>query len=234
VDTKIYGHRGSMGICPQNTLFSFKTAIEQGADGIEFDVHLSKDGVPMVIHDETLEGTTNGTGFVKDHTASDLQSLDAGSGEKIPTLKEVLQLLDGTSVELNIELKTIPLLYTGIEEKVLSVVREFGAKRKIVYSSFHLPTLLRLKAADSAADIAWLLAFAFPLPHPADCIEALNLEAIHLEVSMFLANPNHYAEVCDKLRIWTVNNPEDVKTLVNYGVAAIITDYPDRILSAMQ
>ena len=229
--TKIYGHRGSSGICPENTLLSFRTAIEQGADGIELDVHLTKDGIPIVIHDEMLERTTNGAGFVKNFTVNELQAFDAGNGETIPTLREVLHLLDGTSVELNIELKTTLLLYEGIEEKVLSVVQKFGAGRKVVYSSFHLPTLLRLKATDNTANIAWLLEMGFPLPHPADCIETLNLEALHLGANMFMANPEHYSEVSDKIRIWTVNNPADAQALAAFGVAAIITDYPDRILA---
>ena len=225
--TKIYGHRGSAGICPENTLLSFKTALEQGADGIELDVHLSKDGVPMVIHDETLERTTNGKGFVKDFTSDELQAFDAGRGEKIPTLKDVLKLLDGTSAELNIELKTIPILYADIEEKILDVVKKFGAERRVVYSSFHLPTLFRIKKANSDAQIAWLLEIGFPLPHPADCLQTLNLDALHLGKKMFLANPENYSQIFDKIRIWTVNNSDDADLIKSLGVAAIITDFPD-------
>jgi len=181
----------------------------------------------MVIHDETLERTTDGTGFVKDFTASELQALDAGNGEKIPTLTEVMQLISGTTTELNIELKTMRFLYADIEEKVLSVVREFNAEDRVVYSSFHLPTILRFKSVDSNARIAWLLEMGFPLPHPADCIKTLKLDALHLGQNMFLAYPNHYVQVYDRIRVWTVNRPEDAQTLINLGVAAIITDYPD-------
>ena len=227
MNTLIYGHRGSKGICPENTLLSFKTAIKQGADGIELDVHLSKDGIPMVIHDETLERTTNGTGLVKDLTASQLQALDAGNGEKIPTINDVMYLLKEMPAELNIELKTTHFLYEGIEEKILSVVKSFGAEDKVVYSSFHLPTLLRLKTIESNAKIAWLLDTNFPLPHPIDLIETLDLDALHLGRDMFFANPQHYAQVYNKLRIWTVNNKDDIQTLLKLGVAAIITDYPD-------
>ncbi|MCL2200651.1 MAG: glycerophosphodiester phosphodiesterase [Oscillospiraceae bacterium] len=225
--TKIYGHRGSSGVCPENTMLSFKTALEQGADGIELDVQLSKDGVPVVIHDETLERTTNGTGFVKDFTATQLQTLNAGQSEKIPTLEDVLHLIAGTSAELNIELKTVPFLYTDIEEKVLSTVHKAGAENMVIYSSFHLPTLLRLKSICSNARIAWLLAMGFPLPHPADCIETLSLDALHLEKKMLLANPTHYAQVYDKIRVWTVNNSDETESLINFGVAAVITDYPE-------
>jgi len=230
---KIYGHRGNMGHFPQNTLLSFEKAIEQGAHGIELDVHLSKDGEVVVIHDESLERTTNGTGFVKDFTLIELKQLDAGHGQTIPTLKEVYSFLRSTEAELNIELKTHIFNYEGIEEKVLSITKAHSEGRKVVYSSFHLPTILRIKALDASANIAWLLHNTL-LSHPAQYIQALGLEALHLEKDMLLSNPEHYKDVYEKLRIWTVNNAQDVTTLLQLGVGAIISDFPGEMLKTCE
>ena len=230
VNMKIYGHRGSMGKYPQNTLLSFQKAIEQGADGIEIDIHLSKDGEVVVIHDETLEGTTNGSGYVKDHSLEELKRLDAGLGQQIPTLSDVFKLLSGTNTELNIELKTYKIRYEGIEEKALFLAKEHGEGRKIVYSSFHLPTILRIKRLDNSADIAWLMGSPF-LSHPQDYIQTLELDALHLWKDMVLNNPDHYRGVCDKLRIWTVNDEDEMKKLIDLGVGAIITDFPDKAVA---
>lgn len=217
--TKIYAHRGSSGKYPENTMLAFEKAIEEGAEGIEIDVHLSKDGEVVIIHDETLNKTTEGTGLVKEHTLAELKKL------RVPSLVELLELMKGTDLELNIEHKTYLINYPQIEEKVLAIVKEHGAGRKVVHSSFHLPTVLRVKKLDPAADIAWLLS-KFPIPHPADYIKTLGLEALHMDKDAVLERPEHFKGVYDKLRVWTVNNDEEKKTLIGLGVAAIITDYP--------
>jgi len=229
--TKIYGHRGASGNYPENTMLSFQKALEQGADGLELDVHPTKDGEIVVIHDETLERTTNGKGFVKDTTLAELKKLDAGLGQEIPTLTEVLQLLSGTDTEINIELKTYLLNYSGIENQVLSTVKQHGQGTKVVYSSFHLPTLLRLKKLDSSTNIAWLLGGQFPLPHPDDYINELGLEALHLGKDMLLARPEHYSDIFEKIRVWTVNDEAEIKKFLELGVGAIVTDFTERAVS---
>ena len=228
MQTKIYGHRGSMGDYPENTLLSFKKALEAGAHGIELDIHLSKDGHVVVIHDETLDRTTNGTGRVKDHTLAQLKTLDAGQGETIPTLVEVLELLKITPAELNIEHKTDQDLYPGMEEKTLNLVDTHlkGTGIKVVHSSFHLPTLLRIKALAPEAHIAFLFTSPYPLPHPLDYIQTLGLEALHLDKNMLLTYPQHYQAAAEYIRVWTVNAPEEIKKLLALGVQAIMTDFP--------
>ena len=131
--TKIFAHRGSKGKYPENTLLSFEKALEEKADGIEIDVHLTKDGEVAVIHDEKLERTTNGKGYVKDFTLAELKKLDAGQGQQIPSLKEVFMLLKNTGTELNIELKTGSVDYKGIESKVLAVADEYSGGRNVIY-----------------------------------------------------------------------------------------------------
>lgn len=230
---KIYGHRGSMGNYPQNTLLSFKKAIEQGADGIEIDVHLSKDGEVVIIHDEAVDRTTNGSGYVKDFSLAELKKFDAGQGEQIPTLKELYQLLSGTGLELNIELKTYLIDYKGIEEKVLALTKAYGEGRKVVYSSFHLPSILRVKRLDDSANIAWLLEGMPFLPHPADYIQMLGLEALHLSRDMMLSKPEHYKDVYNRIRVWTVNDEADMDALHKLGVEAIVSDFPDRAVKRL-
>lgn len=238
--TKIYGHRGSKGNYPENTLLSFQHAIDEGADGIELDVHLTKDDELVVIHDQTLDRTTNGKGEIKDLTLSEIRQYSAGSTfnhfseydnswdkEKVPTLTEVLQLMADTDIELNIELKTYIYTYPGIEEKLLSVVKEFGGSRKIIYSSFHLPTLTRLKALDSEANIALLT--KYPVTHPPDYMETFDLESFHIDKKLVLGG--EYREYSKYMRVWTVNREEDMKKLMEYGVEAIITDFPKKAIA---
>lgn len=224
----IYAHRGSRGHYPENTILAFKKAIEEKVKGIELDVHLTKDSELVIIHDETLERTTNGLGYVKDKTLQELKALDAGCKEKIPTLLEVLELLNGSDVELNIELKTDGFIYSGIEEKVLSVTRDFEDKIKIIYSSFHLPTLYRLRALAPSANIAMLL--PYPIPHPEDFLETFKFDALHVYLKTYLEYKEHFKNLNNKIRLWSMDEKEeDKKQWLELEVLAIMTDYPKAV-----
>ncbi|WNF37669.1 glycerophosphodiester phosphodiesterase family protein [Bacillaceae bacterium IKA-2] len=139
----IMAHRGWSGKSPENTLAAIKLAVkEPSISAIELDVQLSKDGIPVIIHDFTVNRTTNGEGFVKDLTMKQLRSLDAGSwfspdfkGEKIPTLEEVLQTVNGKKI-LNIELKVAGELYAGLEEKVIETIKIFKVEKDVMITSF--------------------------------------------------------------------------------------------------
>ena len=143
-NTKVFAHRGASGYAPENTLEAFALAIRQGADGIELDVQLSSDGIPVVIHDETIDRVTDKTGYVKDYTLQELKELTvlkdrfpAYNQSKIPTLKEVLEAVKPSGIQVNIELKTGIYWYPDIEKKVAEIVEETGMKDRIVYSSFN-------------------------------------------------------------------------------------------------
>src|SRR3982075_2261229 len=123
---------------------SFRSAIAVGCDLIECDVHLSSDGRLMVIHDHSLERTTNGTGLVRDHTASELRRLDAGEGEKMPYLQEVVELALG-KVGLVIEIKQVPIQYPGLEDKLVAMLRQLGAVAECAIVSFHHPSIRVLR-----------------------------------------------------------------------------------------
>ncbi|MFD1851454.1 glycerophosphodiester phosphodiesterase [Oceanobacillus bengalensis] len=239
-ETKIYGHRGCMGTYPENTLLGFNQAIQQGVDGLEFDVHMTKDGEIVVIHDERLERTTDGKGFIKDLTLEEIKQYSAGSVfasfpnymaewdlERVPTLQEVLENTP-PHIELNIELKTYLVEYQGIEEKVLSIVKQNGRDRNVIYSSFHLPSLLRMKRFDPTVKIAWLLNQR--ILHPYDYMETFQMESLHLSTKSVLANVHELKPLLQQIRVWTVNSDDEIKQLLDLHVQSIITDYPEKAL----
>ena len=144
------GHRGNPDEFPENTLASFRSAIELGVDLIELDVHRSEDGGLPVIHDHLLDRTTNGSGLVRDHTMAELKRFDAGSwkdprfaGEPIPSLDEVLALAKG-KVGVAIEIKNLPLPYPGIEDAVVQAVRGAGTVEDVVVISFDHRSIKRI------------------------------------------------------------------------------------------
>jgi glycerophosphoryl diester phosphodiesterase len=158
------GHRGNPAEHPENTMRSFRSAIALGCDLIECDVHLSSDGRLVVIHDHTLDRTTNGTGLVRDHTAAELRKLDAGDGEKIPLLQEVIELAIG-KVGLVIELKNLPPLYPGLEEKLIAMLRQLGALQECAAVSFNHAAIHELRKVEPSLQLG-ILEGARPL-HPA-------------------------------------------------------------------
>ena len=138
------GHRGNPAEHPENTLRSFRSAIAAGCDLLECDVHLSSDNRLVVIHDHTLERTTNGRGLVRDHTAAELRKLDAGHGEHIPLLQEVIELALGKA-GLVIEIKQIPIQYPGLEDKLVAMLRQLGAVEECAVVSFYHPAIKMLR-----------------------------------------------------------------------------------------
>ncbi|TMG66981.1 MAG: glycerophosphodiester phosphodiesterase [Chloroflexi bacterium] len=157
------GHRGNPAENPENTMRSFRSAIAIGCDLIECDVHLSADGRLVVIHDHTLDRTTNGSGLVRDHSAAELRKLDAGDGEKIPLLQEVVELALG-KVGLVIEIKQVPPLYPGLEEKLLNMLRQLGAVAECAVVSFNHMAIHELRKMEPSLQLG-ILEGARPM-HP--------------------------------------------------------------------
>lgn len=233
--TKIFAHRGSKGTHPENTLASFKEAVRVGSDGIELDVHLTKDGHLVVIHDETVDRTTNGTGEIRNLTLAEIKAMDAGSwfhnkyaGEKIPTLEEVLLLLTelGFNGQLNIELKTDVIQYKGLVEKCLALQSAKDWPFAIVYSSFNPYTLVELKEANPSQEIGLL----FESKEWADKGDAmLEKESYHPDLKLLdwaiEWNRNQLP-----LRVWTVNEDTDINRCFELQIEAIFTDYPGKAL----
>ncbi len=230
--TEIFAHRGASGYAPENTLEAFRLAMEQGADGMELDVHLTKDGEVVVIHDETLDRTSNGHGNVRDYTLEELKKfsfhnhMEKYQGVQIPTLKEVLNLVKNSCMKVNIELKTGIYWYEGIEEKTMDIVKTMGMEDRVIYSSFNHYSIQKVLEQNSDAETAYLFSDV-PLnmeKYAKDTgVKGLHPAVYHLKMADFLET---YMKSGLKVRVWTVNNKEDMKMFIDAGVDAIITNYP--------
>ncbi len=247
----VYAHRGFSAIAPENTMVAFQKALDFGATGIELDVQLSKDGVVMVCHDEKVDRTTDGQGFLVDYTCAELQKLDAGSwfcshegcqckkyqGVTIPTLKEVLELLTerpaNATVELNIELKTGIVDYPELEEKVLELTHQYGIHSRTIFSSFNHYSLKKMRELDSKARIGVL--YIAGIYEPWEYVKQFAAEAIHpifYNIRPELVKQAHRAGI--KVNPFTVNEPGMMKKMIDCGVDGVITNYPDRLLSLLK
>lgn len=213
----IYGHRGAPAEYPENTLAGFRRAMEVGVEGIELDVHLSRDGVPVVLHDETVARTTNGSGAVADMTVAELQALDAGEGERIPRLAEVLDLV-GDAVLVDIEVKA-----NAAGAAVLDELK--GRDTRWVISSFDWDVLRYVRSVDNDAEL-WVLAMGATDEALATFAEvnatalALWQKAIDQDVAKMLV------ERSVPFWPWTVNNPAHAERLLEWGAFGICTDDP--------
>ena len=228
-------HRGASAIAPANTLAAFEKAVELGADGIELDAHLSADGVPVVIHDFTVDATTNGSGRVAEMTLAQLRQLDAGfrcdpayAGEHIPTLEEVLQAF-GDRLLLNIELKSTGLRDDGLERAVIALVEQYTLQGRVLLSSFNPFSLRRAKKIAPGISVGLLYAPNLPLPLSRAWLAPLfPHEARHPEHTMVDAHYMEWARRCRyQVNAWTVDDPGEMRRLVALGVNGIITNVPD-------
>jgi glycerophosphoryl diester phosphodiesterase len=238
---RVIAHRGFSGSAPENTLSAFRKAIEIGADMFELDVLLSRDGKVVVIHDETLDRTTSGTGKVADYSLAELAELDAGTwfssdfrGESIPTLAEVLELAK-EKILVNVEIKTEAVTNKargGIVEKVLNLVRGSGMEDQVVISSFDPRALAQSRELDPSFHTASL--FNRQLQKgmsPREVMDEVGSRGFSLSHEIINAS---IVEECHRLgrpvAVYTVNEVEKMKELIELGVDALFTDHPDRLL----
>lgn len=228
------GHRGAAGTHPENTLTSFRRAVELGCDGVEFDIHRTKDGHLVVIHDAVLGRTANGTGFVRDLTLAELKQLDAGAwkgaqfaGEQIPTLRELIEATP-PEFKLFLELKAGTIHYPGIEEDVLREMRETGAEARFQISSFDHKALYRFHELAPSLPLGML--YSENLLDPVGMARAIGAQALHPAwewVTPDLVRAAHEAGL--QVNTWTVNLPPVIAMMKMCGVDGIMSDYPDRI-----
>ncbi|MGM0651862.1 MAG: glycerophosphodiester phosphodiesterase [Bacillota bacterium] len=234
-------HRGASSLAPENTIIAFDKALEIGADGIEFDVQLSKDSVPVVIHDETLNRTTDGDGNVADFTLAELKALDAGSWfaplfsqAQVPTLDEVLSRYCSKNLLLNIELKNALFPYPGLEEKVLSCITSNSLEDRVIISSFNYESLLRCRKLKPAVRTGML--YIEKLKEPWQKVKELGCYSAH-PLFFYLQFPDiieGYKKNNIPLYPWTVNDPEMMESLVTAEIEAIITDYPQELAKIIE
>ncbi len=232
----IYAHRGSSGTHPENTIAAFQEAARLPIQGVEFDVHLSKDDEIVVIHDEKIDRTSNGIGFVKDLTAAQLKAFDFGSwfsqdfkGQTIPTLREVLNVFANTTHHLNIELKSDVFPYPGMVEKVISIVEEMGLDTRVVLSSFDHEAIRSVKQLAPHLETAIL--FSEVLVEPLDYMNNIPANALHLYFqTAFRPSIQQVLKTGATIRTYTVNEEKDAQMLKDIGVEGIFTDYPEKMI----
>ena len=213
------GHRGARAYEPENTLRSFKKALEIGVDAIEFDVRKTLDNQLVVIHDADVKRTTNGKGLVADLTLKEIEALSTEKGEKIPTLEEAFELLD-SKVKILVELKE-----QGYEEKVLSIVSAKKVEKNVIITSFLEPALKKIREINHEIETGLIYA-----KHPNPLKSASDLKANYL---LPLYRFTHTANVEKahqnglKVLVWTINTKEEAEEYAKKGVDGIATDKPD-------
>ncbi len=211
--TIVFAHRGLPVKFAENSLQGFKYAATHGAEGVEFDVHLTKDKVPVVMHDETLDRTTNGTGYIKDYTLNEIRKFHLENGEPVPLLSELFEILQDKDLYINLEFKTNKIHDVGIEAIVLSLAKQYHFVHPIIFSSFNCQTLKNCQKIDAQQQYCFLT--KMPIPFPAHFIAKNHFAAIH---------PHWHLPSKITQRIWTVDKVSTAKKYFKLGVAGIFTN----------
>lgn len=220
------GHRGACGYAPENTLASFRKALEIGVDGVELDTHPTKDGEIIVMHDETVDRTTDGTGLIREMTLDEIKKLDAGlkfkeefKGEKVPTLKEALQILKGKWVHIEIKQQ-------GIEDRVIEIVRSMGMAKKVCIVSFHQDSVKRAKEVSPEIKTG-LISEKIEDLQSAIGLKADAFSLDHTVVDEKIVKEVHRHKLL--LSVWTMNTEEELRRMVEMGADILVTDFPDKL-----
>jgi glycerophosphoryl diester phosphodiesterase len=234
----IFAHRGASAHAPENTLAAFELALTQQADAIELDVKLSADEQVVVIHDPTVDRTTNGKGRVQDLVLAELKKLDCGSffsgnyaAEKIPTLEEVFESV-GKRIFINIELTNYKTPRDNLSEVVCMLVKKHQMQKRIIFSSFHasnlskarsyLPDVPRGLLAMDGLQGVWARSFGFTFG---------KYDALHPNLKDITQQEiNRVHRLKRRVHVWTVNKEQDMRRLFNWGVDGIFTDDPQLAL----
>jgi glycerophosphoryl diester phosphodiesterase len=233
----IIAHRGASAEAPENTMAAFRRAVELGANCVETDLHLSRDGKIVLVHDSTLGRTTNGDGLVKNFTLAELRQFEAGrwfapqfAGERIPALDELLDYAGQADLSLYLEIKGG--IGYGIERAVIGALRGRKEAQGTVVLCFDAAVIGRIRQLDRLL----MTGLVFDA-HP----EAMVLEAIRVGARQIAPRGDCVSEelIAEahrrglKVVTWTINEPEDVRRLTSLGVDGIMSDYPDRLIAAL-
>jgi len=248
----IIAHRGSSAIAPENTFAAFRQALKDGADGIEFDVRLARDRVPVVIHDATLQRTAGFSGRVSGYSSHELNKIDVGSwfnkkhpskarkeysSETVPALSDLLELMRGNDGLIYLEIKCSKKTCDPLVEAVSDMIGNSDLLPRIIVKSFHLEALEKLRKILPDAHIAVLFSpkiTNFIKPRNRLVTKALELQANEISLHYSLATPNAVREAEDygfPVTIWTADHPAWVKRAENLGIHAIVTNNPARLLA---
>jgi glycerophosphoryl diester phosphodiesterase len=250
---EVHAHRGGAGLAPENTLAAFGKAIGLGVDALEMDLHVTRDGEVVVIHDETLDRTTDGRGSIADLTLEEVRRWDAGGkfaprfrGEPIPTLREVIELVRASGnirIRLDLEIK----FGEGqegrpedFEERVLEILRQTGFVERVNVISFHHPSLVKVKALEAKIRTGLLEGGQQPPRDPAGLVRQYQADYYSprfRQVTATVVAALHQAGI--PIVPWTVNEQTEMRRLMTLGIGTqagdgIATDFPDRLLSLLK
>ncbi len=227
----IVGHRGGLGLAPENTLSAFKNALALGVDGIEFDVQRTKDGEIIVFHDEKIDRITGESGIVKDLTLDEMKRLDVGKhfdpvfeGERIPTLRETFEFLRGTNMIMHLEFKDA-WLFEGIEQQVADLIREFQYEDRVQVRAFYHPALLTFHQIAPEIAISELWYQHMPTAEETT-FRTINAMAEYYTAAVI----EEIHQRGQKATAWTVNDLEVAKQLIEMGIDGLTSDFPDQLL----
>ncbi len=246
----LVAHRGGAGLAPENTLASFRKGLELGADYLEMDVHLTRDSIPVVIHDPTIDRTTDGKGRVVDMTLEALQTFNAAakfpggwsSKESVPTLAQVLDLAKGTTARLEIEIKVGAdnRPYPGIEQKVLDEVATRGMLDRVRIMAFEFDTLKQVKALDPRVQTVALMTTDYirgkDMNAPAAIVDDVESFANGIGVNKDLLTAQLTREAQNRkmlVGVWTVDGDAEIKKFIDMGVDSITSNRPDLLKQAL-
>jgi glycerophosphoryl diester phosphodiesterase len=235
--TKVWAHRGASGwdlqYAPENTMLAFEKAVEMGADGIELDVQLTRDEKIVVIHDETINRTSDGEGWVRDCTLKELKKFSFSKTHpeygfvEIPTLEEFFEMMQGNNLEINIELKNGLIFYENLEKKTADLAKKMQMEERVIYSSFNHYSVQKIKTLAPRSKTGLLFTDGF-IDVPAYG-KTLKVDALH--PGRHLLQYPGFIEECKMqdldIHVWTVDVKTDMKKMCQLGVDAFITDCPD-------
>ena len=221
----IYAHRGSSGTEPENTIRAFRQAISDGAGGVELDVHMSSDGVPVVIHDRDVSRTTNGKGNIDELNLGTIKGLNAGGGEKVPTLTEVLHLV-ANKLKLYVEVKQ-----AGIAQTVIDVLEGYPNADWLI-ASFDLDTLRQARSISATAEL-WPISVTLT-DEVLDCAAEVRATAVSLNsIGATAETVKRLADAGLGLAVWTVNDVAEAQRVRQLGAVGLCTDVPATIVPAL-
>lgn len=234
-------HRGFSGKYPENTMRAFEAAVKAGCDGIETDLHMTKDGVIVICHDEKLDRTTDGEGFIVDYNYKELQKFNAGIhfnegafSDKIPTLDEFLDFVKDKGLFINIELKNNIFIYTGLEEEVIKRIHEYRLEENVILSSFNHYSMVKVKQLDPGIKTGLL--YSATLYNVHEYAKKLGADAVH-PFFPSLQDKNIVRKIKEsglKINTYTVNEKIYMKQLMDLGIDGIITNFPDMMKELTQ
>jgi glycerophosphoryl diester phosphodiesterase len=229
----IIGHRGASADAPENTLAAFALAVDQGADGVEFDVQMSADGVPVVIHDANLDRTTNGSGRVSSLPLAELKQLDAGNGESIPTLEEVLHIF-GSKLLFNVEIKGVGQQNQGLERAVAKQIAAHNLAHRTVVSSFSFRSVYRFRKLAPPGTMVGFL-HSTPISGRRLARWLIRNEADHPPFRRVTESYMRWAQHHGlRVHTWTVDDLDKARELIGLGTHGLITNRPGYLREQLQ